>query len=95
MYVKSIVRDIEREQYVLPKYVEVCREGRKDMKLTTSSRQAKHHRDGVHIIRRYIAVECKPPRWMIGQENLIALALSTSLRPRTMIRGGQRAAPMN
>jgi hypothetical protein len=36
-----------------------------------------------------------PPRWTIGQKNLIALALSTSLRPRTIMRGGQRAAPMN
>jgi hypothetical protein len=30
-----------------------------------------------------------PLRWTIGQENLIALALSTSLRPRTIM------APMN
>jgi hypothetical protein len=32
-----------------------------------------------------------------GQENLIALAPSTSLRlrPRTIMRGGQRAVPMN
>jgi hypothetical protein len=36
-----------------------------------------------------------PPQWMIGQENLIALALSSSLRPRTIMRGSQRAAPMN
>ncbi len=36
-----------------------------------------------------------PPQWTIGQENLIALALSTSLRPRTIMRGGQRATPMN
>ena len=36
-----------------------------------------------------VAVECQPPRWTIGQENLIALALSTSLRPRTRMRSGQ------
>jgi hypothetical protein len=34
-------------------------------------------------------------RWMIGQENLFALALSGSLRPRTIMRNGRRADPMN
>ena len=41
-----------------------------------------------------VAGECQPPRWTIGQENLLALALGTSLRPRTTMRWlpqGQRA----
>ena len=32
---------------------------------------------------------------MIGQENLFALTLSKSLHPRTIIRNGRRADPMN
>ena len=34
-------------------------------------------------------------RWMIGQENLIAVALSRSLCPRTIIINGRRADPIN
>ena len=48
------------------------------------------------LIRRWGEGETQlSPRWMIGQENLFALALSKSLHPRTIIRNGRRADPMN